>query len=250
MQKIMKKIFYPIAALVIFFMASCTKDGGSSLSSADGSSSNGSLTRFITVGNYLYTVDFKNLKAYNISNPATPVLKTTTFIGFNIETIFPYGDKLFIGSNQNMFIYSISNPEAPTKISEVTYFVRGRDPIVVKDTVAYSTLRNFGTGGTLSVFNIKNINTPVNVNTTFLNSPYGLGIKDSALYICEGPNGLKVFSIYKPHLPVLKKQISNTETFYDVIVEDNILFCYIKGGIYLYDVSNIYNPVFISFIKN
>ena len=243
----MKQTFYTIVAFVVIFIAACTKDGASS--SADGSSSNGSLTRFITVGNYLYTVDFTNLKAYDIANPATPVLKTTTAIGFNIETIFPYGDKLFIGSNQNMFIYSISNPEAPTKLAEVAYFVRGRDPIVVKDTVAYSTLR-FGTSGSLSVFNIKNINTPINVNTTFLSSPYGLGIKDSALYICEGQNGLKIFSIYKPHLPVLKKQISNTETFYDVIVEDNILFCYIKGGIYLYDISNIYNPAFISFIKN
>ena len=250
MQKIMKKTIYTVTAFVVFFTASCTKDGGSSSSSADGSSKNGSLTRFITVGNYLYTVDFKNLKAYSIANPATPVLKTTTAIGFNIETIFPYGDKLFIGSNQNMFIYSISNPEVPTKLSEVAYFVRGRDPIVVKDTVAYSTLRNFGNGGTLSVFNIKNINTPVNVNTIFLNSPYGLGIKDSALYICEGQNGIKIFSINKPHIPVFKKQISNTETFFDVIVEDNILFCYIKGGIYLYDVSNIFNPAFISFIKN
>ena len=244
----MKQTFYTIVAFAVIFIAACTKDSASS-SSADGSSSNGSLTRFITVGNYLYTVDFKNLKAYDISNPATPVLKTTTAIGFNIETIFPYGDKLFIGSNQNMFIYSISNPEAPTKLSEVAYFVRGNDPIVVKDTTAYSTLR-VGTGGRLSVFNIKNINTPINVNTTFLNSPYGLGIKDSALYICEGQNGLKIFSIYKPHLPVLKKQISNAETFYDVIVENNILFCYIKGGIYLYDISNIYNPAFISFIKN
>ena len=245
----MKQIINIIATLLIFTIIGCTKDGAS-LSSDAGNSSNGSLTKFITVGNYLYTVDSKKLNTYDISNPATPIFKTVSDVGFNIETIFPYGDKLFIGSNQNMYIYSIANPEVPTRVSTVTYFVRGRDPIVVKDTVAYSTLRINGTGGTLSVFNIKNINAPVNVFTTGITNPYGLGIKDSALYVCQGANGMSVFSIYKPHVPILKKQIANTETFYDVIVDNGMLFCFVKGGVYIYSLTNIFDPAFVAFVKN
>ena len=244
----METIKIIISILLITFIAGCSKDGASSSSSA--SSSNGSLTRFITVGNYLYIVDLSNLNTYDISNPANPVFKTKTLIGSNIETILPYADKLFIGSNQNMFIYSLANPESPTKISAVPYFVRGRDPIVVKDTVSYSTLRNFGTGGNLNVHNVKNPAAPIFSGTIALSSPYGLGIKDSALYICEGANGLRIFSINKPLLPSFKKLLNPTETFYDVIVENNILICYIKGGIYLYDVTDMFNPIFISFIKN
>jgi hypothetical protein len=244
----MKKINFIIILLSII-ISSCSKDSISSSKEAGGSS-NGSLTRFTTVGNYLYIVDIASLITYDISNAASPVFKGKTEVGFNIETIFPYGDKLFIGSNQNMFIYSLANPETPTKISTVQYFVRGRDPIVVKDTVAYSTLRNIGAGGNLNVYNIKNPAVPIFATSVGLSSPYGLGIKDSALYICEAAEGLRVFSIHKPLSLIFKKLINPNETFYDVIIENNILICYIKGGIYLYDVTNIYNPIFISFIKN
>lgn len=244
----MKQVTYLIATIIIFTILGCSKDGAST--SNTGNSTNGSLTRFITVGNYLYTVDSKKLNTYDISNPATPIAKGSTDVGFNIETIFPYGDKLFIGSNQNMYIYSIANPEMPTRLSTVTYFVRGRDPIVVKDTTAYSTLRTNGTGGTLTVFNIKNISSPFSVSQQNILTPYGLGIKDSALYVCQGVNGLRVFSIYKPQIPVFKKQIMNTETFYDVIVDNDMLFCFIKGGVYIYSISNIFDPTFIAFIKN
>jgi hypothetical protein len=246
----MKKANFIVIVLLSLIICSCGKDSITGNSSSGNASSNGSLTRFTTVGNYLYIVDISSLNTFDISNPASPVFKNKTEIGFNIETIIPYGDKLFIGSNQSMFIYSLANPENPTKISTVQYFVRGRDPIVVKDTVAYSTLRNIGTGGNLNVFNIKNPLTPAFVGSLGLSSPYGLGIKDSALYICEGAVGLRVFSIYKPHVPVFKKLLTANETFYDVIVENNILICYIKGGVYLYDVTDIFNPIYISFIKN
>lgn len=247
----MKTKHFIILLFSIAFLFGCDKaDSSGSFSSGNSSGSNGSLTRFITKGNYLYIVDLSNLSTFDISNPANPIFKNKTLIGFNIETILPYEDKLFIGSNQNMFIYSLANPESPTKISTVQYFVRGRDPIVVKDTVSYSTLRNAGNGGNLNVFNIKNPASPIFSNTFPLSSPYGLGIKDSALYVCEGANGLRIFSIYKPLIPVFKKLLNPNEIFYDLIVENNILFCYIKGGIYLYDVSDIFNPVFISFIKN
>jgi hypothetical protein len=147
----MKTIQILYTACILLLIAGCDKSTEASSSS---NSTNGSLTRFITVGNYLYVVDNSSLKTYNISTPSSPVFKASTPVGFLIETIFPYQDKLFIGSANAMFIYSISNPEQPQKLSETVYFIRGRDPIVAFDSVAYSTVRSFGSSGVLSVFNI------------------------------------------------------------------------------------------------
>lgn len=246
----MKKLIYILSFLCLLFIASCSKDSASA--SSDATSANGSLTRFITVGNYLYIIDNQNLKTYSIANPSTPVFKATTSVGFSIQTIFAYKQMLFIGSNSNMFIYGLNNPEQPNKLAAVPYFVRGKDPVVAIDSVAYSTVRDAGGRfGQLNVFNIKDSSNPRLTNGFTVNSPYGLGIKDSALFVCNGDSGISVYNIAKPFLPIRKTYTTpKQETFYDVIVQGNILVCYIAGGVTLYDISNIFNPIFISTVKN
>ncbi len=246
------KLFITVLLSAIIFITACTKEGtGLSNATTGNTGQNGSLTRFIVVNNHLYTISNDALKVYNITNPANPVYKNTLQVGFAIQTVFPYQDKLFIGSNTAIYIYSVANPEVPSKLSETPYFVRGKDPIVAVDSVAYSTVRNeFGGGGVLNCFNIKNINQPLTVNQFNMVNPYGLGIKDSALYVCEADSGIKVFSITKAYSPVLKTDLKFNETAYDVIVKGNILICYIKGGIVLFDITNIFVPVVIATVKN
>ena len=253
MQKIMKQ--HQIIILIVctlFFTIACNKNSGSDNSSSGSSQTgqNGSLSRFVIVNNYLYTISNDALSAYNISNASTPVYKSKVSVGFAIQTIFSYQDKLFIGSNTDMFIYSLANPEAPTKIAAVAYFVRGKDPVVAVDTVAYSTVRNEFGGGVLNCFNIKNINQPVNVISLPMINPYGLGIKNTSLYVCEADSGIKVFNIANAYAPVLLKTLRFNETAYDVIITGNILVCYIKSGIAFFDIANAASPVFISSIKN
>ena len=252
MQKIMKQQLITILIMYSLFTVSCTKDSGSNANSSGGSQTgqNGSLSRFVIVNNYLYTISNDALSAYNISNAATPVYKSIIRVGFSIQTLFAYQDKLFIGSNTEMYIYSLANPEAPTKLSTVTYFVRGKDPVVAQDSVAYSTVRNEFGGGVLNCFNIKNINQPFTVNTRQMINPYGLGIKGAALYVCEADSGIKVFNITNTYSPVLTKTVQFNETAYDVIITGNIMVCYIKGGVAFFDISNAYLPVLISSVKN
>lgn len=246
----MKKYLLAATVFMSAYFTSCDKASDSAAAAA-ATGSNGSLTRFITVGNYLYIVDNSKLHTYSISNPAVPELKNTSQVGFAIQTIFVHKDKLFIGSNENMFIYSISNPEKPALTAQVTYFVRGRDPVVANDTVAYSTVRNgFGTGGVLNVFNIKNSSQPVSTGMAVMHNPYGLGMKDSALYVCEADSGLKVFDIKKAYAPVFKTKLSINETFYDIIVDGNLLVCYLKGGLSFIDISKPYQPAVIATLKN
>ena len=69
--------------------------------------------------------------------------------------------------------------------------------------------------------------------------------------MCEGDEGLKVFNKTNPYAPVLVISIINlNETFYDIIIDGNVMICYIKSGIILFNVTDKLNPVFISTLKN
>lgn len=232
---------------------SCNKEsinGGGQAAGAGGSTA-----RFTIIGNFLYVVDNTSLKAFDISNPAVaPILKSTTDAGVNIETIFPYQDKLFIGSSFSMHIFSLSNPERPTRLAQADYIVRmSCDPVVAKDSTAYATLNSTGPCGggfsQLVVYNIKDITKPLLQRTLALAGPHGLGISDSALYVCEGQSGLNVYNIRNTYDPRLLRTITG-ETFYDVIPYGNILICQVSNGIALYDISNRHQPVFLSRILN
>jgi hypothetical protein len=246
----MRNINIIIAFICLLGFAGCDKASDVGANAAAGT--NGSLTRFITAGDYLYIVDNSKLHTYSIINLAVPEIKNTTEVGFAIQTIFNHKDKLFIGSNNNMYIYSIGNPAKPTLTAQVTYVIWGRDPIVANDTVAYSTVRSefgFG-GGVLNIFNIKNSSQPQRAGVVNMVKPYGLGMRDSALYVCEADSGLKVFNIKNNYTPVLTTTLKNSEVFYDVILTGNILVCYIKGGICFIDISLPFKPLVIATIKN
>jgi hypothetical protein len=248
----MKKNIIIILSFALL-LNSCEKESTSDKSSATGAG--GSTARFTIAGNYLYVVDNTSIKTFDISNTAAaPVLKSTTNVGINIETIFPYQDKLFIGSSFAMHIYSLSNPEKPTKLAQAIYIISMRcDPVVAKDSTAYATLNSVGPcGGGLSslvVYDIKDISNPVLKTTYPLAAPHGLGISDNALYVCDGLTGLKVFNISNTYSPQLVRTITG-ETFFDVIPYGNILICQVSNGIALYDISTRYQPVFLSKVLN
>lgn len=242
-----------ILLLLTVLVKSCTKESADSGAAASGAG--GSTARFTIAGNFLYVVDHTSLKAFDISNPAAaPVLKSTTDVGINVETIFPYQDKLFIGSSFSMHIFSLANPEKPFRLAQADYMVRmSCDPVVAKDSTAYATLNATGPCGggfsQLVVYNIKDITKPVLQTTRPLNGPYGLGISDSALYVCDGSAGLNVYNIRNTYAPLLLRTVQG-ETFYDVIPYGNILICQVGRGIALYDISNRHQPVFLSSILN
>ena len=83
------------------------------------------MARFTIVGNYLYTVDKTDLKVFDIANPAAPVFRQTVPVGFEIETIFPFKDKLFIGSTSVVHIFSIADPAPLRREARVRAMARG-----------------------------------------------------------------------------------------------------------------------------
>jgi hypothetical protein len=252
----MKTLYHLIAILFLSALISCSKEMGSANGAAS-TGAGGSTARFTIAGNYLYVVDNLSLKAFDISSNTAAVYKSKTEIGINIETIFPYQDKLFIGSSSTMYIYSLSDPSRPTQLGKAEYTIRmACDPVVARDSVAYATLRSTGRCGgsqsALVVYNIKNISSPQLMNTFFLTAPYGLGIKNNSLYVCEGQNGIRVFNITKAYDPIQVSEVraSNT-TFYDVIPYGNIVIAQVNDGFILYDIgTNPMQPALLSRILN
>ena len=233
------------SCLAICLFTGCNKDSSSADANSASTGTGGSLARFTIAGNYLYLADYSSLKVFDISNPQAPVTKPEVPVGFNVETIFPYKDKLFIGSTQGMFIYSLANPAAPTKLGSVLH-IRSCDPVVANDSVSYSTLQGGSRCGPaksgLYVYNIKNITTPVLLKLLPLTTPFGLGLKDSVVFVCRGAAGLSAVKVKDPANPAV--MYTKTDANYmDVIPYDNMLICYVTTGIVIYDASNPGNIV-------
>ena len=250
----MKFSFYKllIALFVCFVGWSCSKDGTSNAAAVSSTGKACSLSKFTIVGNFLYAVDSRLLYTYDISNPVNPVKTSTASINFNVETIFPFKNRLFIGTTTGMFIYSIDTPSLPSKLGQALH-VRSCDPVVANDSIAFVTLKgNTWCGPAVSglyVHDIKNVFQPVLLKTLPISSPEGLGLEGSVLYICCNNDGLKVFNVANPANPVEIRTITGGY-FKDVIPYGDLLICYISTGISLYDITNPTNPVFIKLIAN
>ena len=76
-----------------------------------------------------------------------PVLTTNDiWLQRDVETLFNYKDKMFMGTPTGMLIYSLEDPLAPKYRSSVSH-VFGCDPVVVEDDLAYVTVHSGNTCG-------------------------------------------------------------------------------------------------------
>ncbi len=73
-----------------------------------------------------------------------------------------------------------------------------------------------------------------------MTEPYGLGINNNTLFICEGEHGLKVYDASKP-LEITSHKLSEFTDIhaYDVIPLSSYLFTIGEDGFYIYDYSDL-----------
>jgi len=211
----------------------------------------GSTSRFAISHNFLYTVSQSSLNALTLTNPARPELTSTISIGWQIETIFPFGEHLFIGSATGIFIYDVSIASAPAAKGAFAH-ATACDPVVTDGKYAYSTLRT-GTTCTrgvnqLDVLDVEDVNNPKLLRTYPMNNPHGVGIDNDLLFICEAENGLKIYDASDPNNLKLLRQEKSVEAM-DVIPYNNILIVTSPEGIYQYDYSDVSHFKLLSKIK-
>ncbi len=203
----------------------------------------GSMARFAIDRDHLYTIDDYSLQVFDISQREDPrEIGENIDVGFMIETLFPYQDKLFIGAQAGMYIYDTSDPANPEHLSTYEH-ITSCDPVVVEGNTAYVTLRNGtecqGFVNQLEVIDIEDPTNPQLVATHAMAHPHGLGIDEGALFICEGEYGLKVFDAADPNR-IPENQIAYFTDLhaYDVIPLGNILIMIGEDGLYQYDYTD------------
>jgi hypothetical protein len=204
---------------------------------------NGSMSRFAIVDNYLYVVTIQNgagfLKTIDIANEQANTVNTLN-ISSAVETLFAYGEHLFLGLSNGMMIYSIKNPSMPVFMSNTWHFW-GCDPVVVSGDYAYLTIRSTNTcgqnGNLLQVIDISTITEPKVVSQFNMQEPYGLGVDENKLFICD--KGLKVYDATEP-LQVGNKMLFSTTEFkgFDLIPYKNLLLVIGGDGLYQYSYSS------------
>lgn len=213
----------------------------------------GSMARFAITSNRLYIVDKSSLKAFSLSNPAQPVQTSNASIGWNIETIFPYQDKLFIGSMNGMFIFGLNNPDAPNLLGSYSHMT-ACDPVAVEGNYAYVTLRS-GTpcsnaNNQLDVVDVSNAASPTLITSYAMTNPHGVGIENNTLFVCDGSDGLKVFDAIDK-MKITDNQLAHFKNIQstDVIPFNKKLIMTGDEGIFQYDFSDVKNISLLSTIR-
>ena len=192
-------------------------------------------------------VDQAEMKIADISSPAEPMLSARTQIGWGIETIFPDGNLLFIGSSTGMFIYDVTNPLSPVQLSSYSH-VNSCDPVVTDGRYAYVTLRSGtqcqGFTNQLEVIDIQDPTNPTLLETYPMYNPHGLSISDNRLFICDGQAGLKIYNAADIH-SIDKNLIKNYGDIhaYDVIVVDCLVMLIGEDGLRQYYCSEFEDDI-------
>lgn len=211
----------------------------------------GSMARFTIVNNFLYAVSSSSLNVISIANTSDPVLSAKVEIGWDIETLYPFGNRLFIGSTSGMFIYNIDNPTQPVQMGSFSH-ARSCDPVIADNNYAFVTLRSGtlcqGFSNQLDVLDISNLNRPKLIKTYPLTHPHGLAKDGNTLIICDGAAGLKFYHATDISNLILQKTISGMEP-YDVIAANGWALVSAKDGLYQYQFTDGGNVTELSKLK-
>lgn len=210
----------------------------------------GSMARFIINGEQFYGLNQTNMQVIDISQPFRPIVGTKIEMQRMVETVFIDSTYLFIGTQTGMLIYDVSYANAPVFKSEYNH-IQSCDPVVVKDNLAYVTLRQGNRCGNwlsvLEVIDLQNIMNPTLLKSYTMTEPYGLGIDNNTLFVCDGPAGLKIYDATDPMQidTHMLKQYTELNA-YDVIPFDNVLIMIATDGIYQYSYSDPQNIIQLS----
>ncbi|HWJ29321.1 MAG TPA: hypothetical protein VNS32_22465 [Flavisolibacter sp.] len=215
----------------------------------------GSMARFGIVNNYLYGVSYSKLYSFDITDPSQPRAVSDITVNNGIETMYPFKDKLFLGSTNGMFVYDLSNPASPSSLGQFSH-VRSCDPVITDGQYAYVTLRSGtacqGFTNQLDVLDVSSLSSPTMVKTYSMTNPHGLSKDGDLLFICDGKDGLKVYDARKKEDLKLIKTLDGMET-YDVITLGRTAIVVAKDGLYEFDYSdkgNIHQVSKISISKS
>ena len=220
-------------------------------SGGSGSGIGGSFARFTIAMDHLYTVDEYSLNVWTFEGNQLEKTNTNN-LGWGIETIFPYGDKLFIGSNAGMFIFDNSNPTSPVMLSAFEH-ATACDPVVVQDNVAFVTLRNGnecqGFVNQMDVVDVTSLTSPRLIKSYPMTNPHGLSVKGDRVYLGEGRYGFRILDVSDPGDVERLVHMEDIPTYDVIALNDGEVFIVGDDGFYIMDATDLGDIKILGHIK-
>lgn len=234
----MKKLIRNYLCIIFIAFFACS-DGGddfsSEVSNPGGTGTAGSFASFVIVDDYLYALNGTQVKTFALSPNGEMTLTNELELFSTLETVFPYGSMLLVGSQQGVFFLDRTNPSELEKLS-VYRHITSCDPVVASGTIAYSTLRStrcrFGNVNQLDVIDFSDIENPWVIRSYNAVEPLGLGLRGQFLFLCES-GGLTMYDTADPaNLLKLDELAFDGAIAIDVIPTDQFLIVTTNRGIY------------------
>ena len=225
----MKYIIWINTFFLLLLTVACTQDSSLFIESQTGVS--GSITRFATLGDYMYTLNPNELQTFDISDPNNPKHVSELETDYGLETIFIYDNRIYLGARTGLYILALDDPSQPKLLSQTTRsdsFFGACDPVVVKDSYAYSTVKtienicgNINTLSALLVYEVSDPENPVLRQEFILEAPNGLAYTDAYLYVCDSSAGkILAFDITNPNEVVQQSDLNySLQDPMDIIID-------------------------------
>ena len=195
-----------------------------------------------------------DVNVYNIEDITNPYFTDGFDVAWNIETLFPYEDKLFIGGQNGMYIYDNTDPSSPRYLSEFVH-ARACDPVFVDGNTAYVTLSEGNTCANftnqLDVIDVSDLLAPTLIKSYDMYRPKGLSVYDDKLFLCDDKAGLKIFDVTDKEA-ISENKISSIQgnTLIEVIhMSPTEIMAIGPDGIFQYNVENPESPVLLSHVE-
>ena len=214
-------------------------------SSSDAKGMAGSMARMVLIDDHMYALaESHTLSVINLDSQDQPSMGNTIMAGFDLETIYPFKNKLFLGSSSGVYIYDLSDPNNP--VAQGMY-AHGRacDPVITDGDYAYVTLHTGsacgGASNELDVLNVKDLHHPLPVKIYQMTRPMGLSKDGDLLFVCD-KEGVRVFDAHDP-AALVQRAILGAADAYEAVAYNHHLLVTSSRGIYQYDYSKPSMPL-------
>lgn len=201
---------------------------------------------FIVQNNHLITIESTFAKVYSLTDSTKPLLEQTysSTDDLELETLYEYkANMLMIGTKEGTYFKDHSTPGELGEITFSTLFT-SCDSFVTQGNYLYMALRsdqacsstnNSKGDNQLLVYNILKVDQPVLVKSIDIDSPYGLGINGTELFVCYDQGTLE-FDLTTPTLPVQVGDYS--QQCNDIIAAEDPMVLSNDDGISLTEYAN------------
>ncbi len=196
------------------------------------------LDRMALAGNTLYATSPSGLLVIDVSSPSSPV-QVATWARANVRDVAVSGNVALV-VQQGLRVLDTSNPAAPAEIAAVDTTL-GVLSVAVHGNYAYVSIAYYG----LKVFDISVPSNPVEVGLWYSTRIYGSVVAyGDTVAMGDDIAGGVLINVSVPGSPTLVSGFSSFDRPLQLAFVGNRLYVAARDdGLYLYDLTNIANPV-------